>query len=191
MKPPTGRTADGGPGQLGLPVSWVSIGLGCTTLGSKISCDHQSYRCISREVVRGGCISAFSAFGNNNLAFIMASDFSRAGPDEMKKYCTSCDTEYPVDSQEVTKLWICTYEELVQGAANGCPRCRFVAACIATIKEYLENEITRVQVYPCSNRFDFETGRDYYHLDVFIEDPKTGESSGYWPTNSTDLFRQP
>lgn len=63
MKPPTGRTADGGPGQLGLPVPWVSIGLGCATLGSNISCDHQSYtngsRCISREVVR---VAAFHLF---------------------------------------------------------------------------------------------------------------------------------
>lgn len=134
--------------------------------------------------MRGGCISAFSVLGNNNLAFIMAANFGRAGQDESKSLCKSCQKEGPL------LWWDCTYDELGQSAANGCPGCRFVAACITAIKEYLENEITGVKGYPGSNEFYLETEIGDFYLDIFIEDPETGESSGYWPTNSTNLSRQ-
>lgn len=141
--------------------------------------------------MRGGCISAFSALRNNNLASTMASDFGRAGPDETKPHCKSCELENSFTPQTQNSSWRCTYDELGQGAANGCPRCRFVAACITTIKEHLEiDEIRKIYAYPWRNEFYLEMERGDFYLDVFIEDRETGESSRYWPTNSTDLFRE-
>lgn len=121
----------------------------------------------------------------------MASDFGHAGPDETKPHCKSCEAKESIYLQTEISSWMCTYDELGQGAANGCPRCRFVAALITTIEEHLKkDEISEVHAYPRWNEFYLETKRGKIYLDVFIEDEKTGESSGYWPANSTDLFRQ-
>ncbi|KAI7773289.1 tol protein [Diaporthe eres] len=61
--------------------------------------------------------------GNNNLASIMALDFGRAGTDEAESRCKPCETKSPIAPQTKLSAWSCTYDELGQGAANGCPRC--------------------------------------------------------------------
>lgn len=129
--------------------------------------------------MRGGRISAFPALGNNNLASIMASDFGGGGPDETRPHCRSCEEKYPISPTTEVSPWSCTYDELGQGAANGCPRCRFVAACITTIEEHLENDkMSEVYAYPSRNKFYLLTERGDFYLDVFTEDPMIGESFG-------------
>lgn len=108
----------------------------------------------------------------------MASDFSRAGLDELKPHCKSCAEEDTITPQTDTSPWSCSYDELRQGAANGCPRCSFVAACIATIERQLESDqISSVKVDPWSNTFSVKISRGEIHLDVITENRETGEFS--------------